>query len=295
MRHRISRARLTAATAAAVALLAGSLTLADANAATGAPEAKTLKSVKADLTDSAVSGTSRAIDKTTGKVVVTADRTVKGEALAKLKKQVAAQDGKAVLKRTAGKFEMFIAGGDAIYTGGSRCSLGFNVTKGGQPYFLTAGHCVELGGTDWSESSGGPVIGTSEAATFPGNDRALIKYTGDTAHPSAVNLYNGSTQEITGARAAVVGETVQRSGSTTQVHDGTVKALDVSVTYPQGTVNGLIQTDVCAEPGDSGGALFAGGDALGLTSGGSGNCSSGGETFFEPVVAALEEYGATIP
>jgi streptogrisin D len=51
---------------------------------------------------------------------------------------------------------------------------------------------------------------------------------------------------------------------------------------------------VCAEPGDSGGALFSGDTALGLTSGGSGDCSSGGETFFQPVHAALDAYGASI-
>ena len=42
------------------------------------------------------------------------------------------------------------------------------------------------------------------------------------------------------------------------MHDGEVNGLDASVTYPEGTVDGLIQTDVCAEPGDSGGSLFAG-------------------------------------
>jgi streptogrisin B len=51
---------------------------------------------------------------------------------------------------------------------------------------------------------------------------------------------------------------------------------------------------VCAEPGDSGGALYSGSTALGLTSGGSGNCSTGGTTFFQPVTEALSVYGATI-
>ena len=75
-----------------------------------------------------------------------------------------------------------------------------------------------------------------------------------------------------------------RSGCTTQVHDGTVTGLDATVNYGNGDiVNGLIQTDVCAEPGDSGGSLFDGDTALGLTSGGSGDCTSGGETFFQPV------------
>ncbi|GLZ08695.1 hypothetical protein Acsp03_61610 [Actinomadura sp. NBRC 104412] len=59
-------------------------------------------------------------------------------------------------------------------------------------------------------------------------------------------------------------------------------------------VSGLIQTTVCAEPGDSGGSLFAGSTALGLTSGGSGNCSSGGVTFFQPVTEALDAYGVDV-
>ena len=65
--------------------------------------------------------------------------------------------------------------------------------------------------------------------------------------------------------------------------------------YSEGSVSGLIDTNVCAEPGDSGGALFDGSYAIGLTSGGSGDCSSGGETFFQPVTAALGAEGATIP
>jgi streptogrisin D len=114
-------------------------------------------------------------------------------------------------------------------------------------------------------------------------------------HPSAVDLYDGTTQEITEAGEAVVGQEVTRSGSTTGVFGGTVEALDVSVQYAEGTVDGTIQTNVCAEPGDSGGALFSGTTALGLTSGGSGDCTSGGQTFFQPVVDALAATGATIP
>jgi streptogrisin D len=56
----------------------------------------------------------------------------------------------------------------------------------------------------------------------------------------------------------------------------------------------MIRTTVCAEGGDSGGALFANNTALGLTSGGSGNCSSGGVTFFQPVVEALNAYGVQV-
>ena len=87
---------------------------------------------------------------------------------------------------------------------------------------------------------------------------------------------------------------MKRSGSTTGVHSGTVTALNATVNYAEGTVTGLIRTNVCAEGGDSGGSLFAGTKALGLTSGGSGNCTTGGTTFFQPVTEALSAYGVSV-
>jgi hypothetical protein len=73
-----------------------------------------------------------------------------------------------------------------------------------------------------------------------------------------------------------------------------VTALNATVNYAEGSVYGMIKTTVCAEGGDSGGALFAGSVALGLTSGGSGNCSSGGTTYFQPVTEALSVYGVSV-
>ncbi|WP_077799546.1 S1 family peptidase [Streptomyces sp. JHA26] len=253
-----------------------------------------LKSARTTLAkDAAVPGTSWATDPTTNKVVVTADRTVSAAEWAKLTEVVDGLGAKAELRRTKGEYKPFVAGGDAITGGGGRCSLGFNVTKGGEPYFLTAGHCTESI-SSWSDSSG-TVIGQNEASSFPDNDYGLVKYTADVAHPSEVNLYDGSSQAISGAAEATVGMKVTRSGSTTQVHDGTVTGLDATVNYGNGDiVNGLIQTDVCAEPGDSGGSLFSGDKAIGLTSGGSGDCTAGGQTFFQPVTEALSATGTQI-
>lgn len=166
------------------------------------------------------------------------------------------------------------------------------MVKGGEPYLLTAGHCTESIST-WSDSSG--VIGRNESSSFPGNDYGLVKYTADVARPSQVNLCNGSSRRIIDAASATVGQSVTRSGSTTQVHSGTVTGLNATVNYGNGDiVNGLIQTDVCAEPGDSGGSLFSGSTAIGLTSGGSGDCGAGGETFFQPVPEALSATGTRI-
>jgi streptogrisin D len=249
----------------------------------------------------ALPGTSWVVDPVTNKVVITADSTVRGAALRRLGEVVRGLGDRAALRRSPGRFRPFIQGGDAITgtTGdglSGRCSLGFNVVKDGAPYFLTAGHCTSEIST-WKDSSGA-TLGTDAGSVFPGHDYGLVKYaSADTPHPSEVDLYDGSSQQITGAGEATVGMAVTRSGSTSHVHSGTVTGLDVTVNYagsPGGTVNGLIQTDVCAEPGDSGGSLFSGSTAVGLTSGGSGDCTSGGETFFQPVTDALSAFGVQI-
>jgi hypothetical protein len=79
------------------------------------------------------------------------------------------------------------------------------------------------------------------------------------------------------------------------INSGSVTGLDCTVDYGSGIVRQMIRTNVCAEGGDSAGPLCtAGGLALGLTSGGNGNCTSGGTTFFQPVVEALDHYGASV-
>ena len=102
------------------------------------------------------------------------------------------------------------------------------------------------------------------------------------------------SQDITSAGTPAVGQTVTRRGSTTGIRSGRVTALNATVNYREGTVTGLIRTTVCAEPGDSGGPLHSGTRAYGLTSGGSGNCSTGGTTYFQPVTEPLSVYGVSV-
>ncbi|RZU28526.1 streptogrisin B [Streptomyces sp. BK022] len=237
-----------------------------------------------------VPGTAWAVDSKTNRVLVTVDSTVSQAEIAKIKRQAGAD--RLTIKRTAGKFNKLITGGDAIYGGSYRCSLGFNVRSGSTYYFLTAGHCGEVASTWYSNSAKTTVLGTNVGYSFPGNDFALVRYTNSSiAHPSAVG-----SQTISSAATPAVGTTVTRRGSTTGTHSGRVTALNATVNYGGGdVVSGLIQTTVCAEGGDSGGPLYGGSVAYGLTSGGSGNCSSGGTTFFQPVTEALSYYGVTLP
>ncbi|MFI6349275.1 S1 family peptidase [Streptomyces sp. NPDC050560] len=253
-----------------------------------------LKSAQSTLKQKAtIPGTSWGVDPVSNKVVATADSTVKGAKLDQFKKVAKSLGSTVEVKQSKGQFKPYIAGGDEIAGGGVGCSLGFNVTVDGQPAFLTAGHCTEAA-SEWTDADG-QELGTNVASEFPGTDYGLVQYTSDAPHPSEVDLYDGSTQAISGAGEATVGQDVTRSGFTSHVHSGTVNALDATVNYDTGeTVEGLIDTDVCAEPGDSGGSLFSGDTAIGLTSGGSGDCSAGGETFFQPVTDALDALGAEI-
>ncbi|WP_455352037.1 S1 family peptidase [Streptomyces sp. SYSU K217416] len=258
-----------------------------------------LKSATRTLTRQAsIPGTAWAVDPRTNQILVTADRTVTGERWDQLESAVESLGtGTARIQKSQGEFKPFLEGGDAIFGGGARCSLGFNVTtQDGQPGFLTAGHCG-VATEQWSEDPNGAPIGTVQAATFPGEgDFALVTYDDPGVDaPSAVDVGGGQTVQITQAADAAVGQQVFRMGSTTGLRDGAVTGLDATVNYPEGTVTGLIQTSVCAEPGDSGGALFTpDGSAIGLTSGGSGDCTAGGETFFQPVTTALAAVGAEI-
>ncbi|HBF80406.1 MAG TPA: serine protease, partial [Streptomyces sp.] len=63
----------------------------------------------------------------TGKVVVTVDSTVSATEVATIEKSVTDTGAKIDIKHTPGTFNKLIAGGQAIYAGGGRCSLGFNV------------------------------------------------------------------------------------------------------------------------------------------------------------------------
>ncbi|MEU0880872.1 S1 family peptidase [Lentzea sp. NPDC005914] len=242
-------------------------------------------------------GTAWAIDPGTNKVLVTADSTVTGERWNTLVSAVDEFGSRASLTRAPGVFRPFAEGGDAIFAGRGRCSLGFNVkASDGSPAFLTAGHCVQ-NAQRMSLAAGARPVATVADSTFPGNaDFALLTYDNPrTNAPSEVDTGQGRKVKIVRAADARVGRQVQRMGSTTGLRSGKVTALDATVNYPEGTVTGLIQTTVCAEGGDSGGPLFtANGDAIGLTSGGSGDCRNGGVTFFQPVKAALAATGARI-
>ncbi|GIF35768.1 S1 family peptidase [Actinoplanes xinjiangensis] len=252
----------------------------------GATLAAADDSLKANLK---TPGTAFAVDPVTNQVVVSVDESVTGAKLDAVKATVAKLGDSARIETVPGKLSLRISGGDAIYSGGGRCSLGFNVrNSAGTNYFLTAGHCTR-GTSSWN--NGSTTLGTTAGSSFPGNDYGIVRYTNTTITKTGGV---GTNVDITRAATPAVGATVTRRGSTTGTRSGQVTALNSTVNYAEGSVSGLIRTTVCAQPGDSGGSLYSGTTAHGLTSGGSGNCTSGGVTYFQPVVEALSAYGVSV-
>ncbi|MEV8408984.1 S1 family peptidase [Streptomyces niveus] len=284
------RTRLLAITTGLVAAAAFAVPTASADTA-GTFSANQLTAASDAVLGADVAGTAWYVDKTTNTLVVSADSSVSKSEIAEIKREAGVNAGALRIERTPGKISKLLAGGDAIYSSLGRCSAGFNVRSGTTDYFLTAGHCTDGYPSWYTNSARTTLIGATAGSSFPGNDYGIVRYDNSgVSRPGTV----GSV-DITSAANATVGMSVTRRGSTTGTHSGSVTGLNATVNYGGGdVVYGMIQTNVCAEPGDSGGPLYSGSRAIGLTSGGSGNCSSGGTTFFQPVVEALNAYGVSV-
>ncbi|MFF7277205.1 trypsin-like serine protease [Streptomyces griseorubiginosus] len=275
-------------------LVASALAMSDAGAATAVPAAPTAPSAAsvagaATAVESlAVAGTSWAVDEHTGRLRVFADSTVSAADLARVRRATA---GAATLERLDGRLRTLLSGGDGIHTAGWRCSAGVNVQSGSTYYFVTAGHCTEGASTWYTGSAMTTAIGPTVGTSFPSNDYGVVRYSNPAVpHPGTVG-----TVDITGTATPRVGQSVCRRGSTTGVRCGVVTGLNATVNYGGGdVVSGLIQTNICAEPGDSGGPLYAGDKVVGILSGGSGNCTTGGTTYYQPIQEVLNAYGLSV-
>ena len=166
------RPRTIAALAAGVGLAASAAVAVPAAAADAEFSKAEVASVKSAVAESAPVGSSWYTDPATNKVVITVDETVSAAEIAEVKEAAAEKtsqgDEAVTVKHTKGEFSPLIGGGDAIYGGGSRCSLGFNVKVGGADYFLTAGHCTNAVSTWYANSSSTTLLGIDRGLELPG-------------------------------------------------------------------------------------------------------------------------------
>jgi streptogrisin C len=195
------------------------------------------------------------------------------------------------------------------------CSIGFNVTQGTTPGYVSAGHCgPTVGEPVYFEGSAGtgpqwtigPQIGNFAASSFPqpgqtGNDWSWVKVLSGNTQPATVYGWGKGDATVHGSTVAGVGTAICRSGRTTGWRCGTIEATGVTVTYSSGeTIVNLTRTTACSEGGDSGGSFITGpGQAQGVLSGGSGDCkgkqpNNRTRTFFQPLLPILSAYNLTL-
>ncbi|MFE7040896.1 S1 family peptidase [Streptomyces atratus] len=232
------------------------------------------------------------VDPKANRVVVNVVASAEGDNDVREFVERACKAGPVQVKRTPEAPRTFSAGtvgGDPYYTGNVRCSIGFSVYGG----FVTAGHCGQAGAvvSGWD----GSAIGNFQGSSFPGDDYAWVSVgNGWWTVPVVLGWGAVSDQLVRGSAEAPIGASICRSGSTSHWHCGNVLATNETVNYSQGAVYQMTKTSVCAEPGDSGGSFISGDQAQGVTSGGWGNCSSGGETWHQPINEILNRYGLTL-
>lgn len=189
------------------------------------------------------------------------------------------------------------------------CSVGFNVSQGSTPGFVSAGHCGDAGENVYFEPSQwtlGPKLGSFAASSFPapgqtGNDYSWIRL--DAGHTQSPTVYGYGNGDVTvrGGTEAAVGAAICRSGRTSGWRCGTIEAKNQTVNYSSGeTILNLTRTTACSEGGDSGGSFITGpGQAQGVLSGGSGSCkgklpNKRTRSYYQPLLPILQAYNLSL-
>jgi hypothetical protein len=188
------------------------------------------------------------------------------------------------LPATAAAAPTPIGGGSVLSTlGGGRCTAGFAATSGETGYLIAGPGCP-----NGDLYIGGVLVGPSTAS--PGY--SVVEVT-NTAAWTLVPWVDG-TVTIGGSTPAPIGGTVCLIDTRTGTRCGAVTAVNQTISFPEGVITGLTRTNICLEPGGGAVAYLSGDQAQGTPVGGSGSCSSGGVSYFQPVNPILSAYGLTL-
>lgn len=184
-----------------------------------------------------------------------------------------------------------VRGGDPLSLV-SPCSIGFSVTHvvsgPDEPGLVTAGHCVEAGLPVFGHDGG--ELGVVRGRVLGSQDYAWAEVNAGLTMYPWVTKYNGSNVVVSGAQVAAVGASVCRSGQATGWRCGTIQARNATLVVNGRQQTGLIKASTCADNGDSGGSLLAGGQAQGIASVGTEGTGCLAPTYFQPVLPVLLAY-----
>ncbi|MFD3509293.1 S1 family peptidase [Nocardia sp. NPDC058666] len=177
-----------------------------------------------------------------------------------------------------------LAGGDgyASVVGRSslRCSLGFNGTdRAGNVVNISAGHCnpdIESAGTgsaaavyEMNGDKAGAQLGTFQKSVLGEQDYSIIRVNDNARARFENNLVRIPGQApipVDGVATPVVGAPVCKSGARTGFSCGVINGVDQTVQVGDRQLTQSFSANICALPGDSGGAIVTGRLALGISS-----------------------------
>lgn len=136
------------------------------------------------------------------------------------------------------------------------CSMGFMISKGSDPQFMTTGHCSFNSGTSWSHTGYGPVGAVLETE-YQNNRWDIMRV----AMPDneATNRIYAEVRRVQGRRDPIQGEAVCASlGRTDALACGTIADADVAYNDGNGLhiVNATDLTGINIQGGDSGSPVY---------------------------------------
>ncbi|MFD6452186.1 MULTISPECIES: S1 family peptidase [unclassified Nocardia] len=177
-----------------------------------------------------------------------------------------------------------LAGGDGyasvIGRSSLRCSLGFNGTdRSGNVINISAGHCnpdIESAGTgnaaavyEVNGDRAGAQLGTFQKSVLGEQDYSIIRVNDNARARFENNLVRIPGQApiaVDGVATPVVGAPVCKSGARTGFSCGVINGVDQTVQVGDRQLTQSFSANICALPGDSGGAIVTGRLALGISS-----------------------------
>lgn len=188
-----------------------------------------------------------------------------------------------------------IGGGSILFnpagSAGTQCIVAFAATDGGRDYLVAGAGCGATPSTQLYSGNNvrvGPVVGGLDGGWV------LVAVT-NTAAWDVVGWVDtgGIKYPIAGSAETPVGGRVCLLSYTTGILCGTVTAKNVTISLPEGTITGLTQTNICAQPRSI--AFVTGDQAQGVPlGGGSGICTTAGSSYFFPVNPILSAYRLTL-
>ncbi|HEX6356599.1 S1 family peptidase [Actinophytocola sp.] len=183
-----------------------------------------------------------------------------------------------------------IGGGSVLHTASFRCTTAFAATRDATGYLIAGPRCATIGTQMFSGNNVpvGPVISSSASG-----GATVVRLTNTAAWTLVPWISLGSTQYIVrGATEAPVGGMVCLLDRSFGQRCGVITAKNQTVTFPEGTINGLTRTNICMQPGTA--IAFVSGDqAQGIPLGGT-TCTTNGVSYFLPIRPILTAYGLTV-